>query len=318
MKKIIAIMLVLAASVGFQSSAKAQESSDPIRLALNDWSSQQVLTQITGKILQSMGYNVELVTAGYYPQMEALETGELTATMEIWTDNVPTTFQDQVDSGKINIAGSIGFKGEVGWWYPTSFEKTCPGLPGYQALLKCQDQLVTEDTFPNPRFVEYPADWGNTFNMDRFAAFGFDFQTVAAGSDGALVAEMKASQASGDPLIIMMYSPNAVFADVDFKRIAFPEHSAKCEKDASWGVNADKTYDCGFPTADILKITWPGMEDKWPKAYKLLQEMSLTLDQDLALIKAADTEGIPQDKIVTKWLADNAALWNGWVSNANM
>ncbi len=311
-KSIILATAVICLPVG----AKAQESSDPIRLALNEWSSQQVLTQIAGKLLEKMGYNVELVTAGYYPQMEAIEAGEITATMEIWTDNVPEGFTDQIAQGSIEVAGGIGFDGVVGWWYPASFEETCPGLPDYKALLECQDQLVNEDTYPNPRFVEYPADWGNTFNSDRFKALGFDFQTVSAGSDGALVAEMKAAHESGDPLVIMMYSPHVIFSEIDFKRVELPAHDPACESDPSWGVNPELTYDCGFPAADILKIVWPGMKDKWPKAHKMLSAFQISLEQDLAIVKAVDIDGVSQEEVVEKWLADNEALWGAWIGQA--
>lgn len=296
--------------------AIAQESKDPIRLALNEWSTQQILTQIAGQLLEKMGYEVELVTAGYYPQIEAIRSGEIAVTMEFWTDNVPEGFTNQIETGEIESAGSIGFDGVVGWWYPVSFEKSCPGLPDYEALLKCQDQLLSPDTFPNPKFVEYPAEWGNTFNQERFAALGFTFQAIPAGSDGALVAEMRSAHEVGTPLVIMMYSPSVVFSETDFKLVDLPAYEPACESDPAWGVNPNATFDCGFPSADIVKIVWPGMKEKWPNAYKLIQSFEVSLEQNLALMKAADIDGVRQEEIVENWLAEHEDLWRGWIAKA--
>ena len=35
-----------------------------------------------------MGYNVEYVTAGYYPQVSAVADGDIHATLEIWSSNI--------------------------------------------------------------------------------------------------------------------------------------------------------------------------------------------------------------------------------------
>ena len=298
-------------------SARAQESEDTIRLALNDWSSQQIITQITAKLLEKMSYKVELVTAGYYPQMAALESGDIAATMEVWSDNVPESFAAQVKEGKVKIVSSIGFEGTVGWWYPASFEKTCPGLPDYKALLKCQDQLVTEDTYPKPRFVEYPKDWGNTNNLERIKAFGFDFDVVSAGSGGALAAELKSAQASGEPLVIQFYTPNVSLTEVDFKLVKMPDYTPECASDPAWGINKTATYDCAFPHSEIYKVAWPGMGEKWPKAYKLIEQVSFSLEQDLAFMKANEVDGVAQDKIVDEWLSKNETVWKDWIAKAS-
>ncbi|MEE8506608.1 MAG: glycine betaine ABC transporter substrate-binding protein, partial [Kiloniellales bacterium] len=43
----------------------APESKDPIKLTIHDWTGQYVTTHIMAGVLESMGYNIELVTADY-------------------------------------------------------------------------------------------------------------------------------------------------------------------------------------------------------------------------------------------------------------
>ncbi len=66
--------LVLLAAFGIAPPAGAAgvpESDEPIKLAINEWTGQHITTRIAGELLKKMGYNVEYVTAGYYPQLVA-------------------------------------------------------------------------------------------------------------------------------------------------------------------------------------------------------------------------------------------------------
>ena len=57
--------------------AAAQESTDPIKLTLHDWTGQLITTHIMGEVLKQAGYNIEYVQADYLAQFAGLETGDL-------------------------------------------------------------------------------------------------------------------------------------------------------------------------------------------------------------------------------------------------
>lgn len=54
-------------------AAGAQESSDPIKLTLHDWTGQLITTNLMGEVLKQAGYNVEYVQADYLAQFAGLE-----------------------------------------------------------------------------------------------------------------------------------------------------------------------------------------------------------------------------------------------------
>jgi glycine betaine/proline transport system substrate-binding protein len=54
-------LAVLAAPAAAALPALAQDSSDPIKLTLHDWTGQLITTQIMGSVLQKAGLNVEYV-----------------------------------------------------------------------------------------------------------------------------------------------------------------------------------------------------------------------------------------------------------------
>ena len=84
----LALATCLVVNAGLVSAAEMGAVDEPIKLAINEWTGQHITTRVAGELLTRMGYKVEYVTAGYYPQMTALEDNSITATLEIWTSNI--------------------------------------------------------------------------------------------------------------------------------------------------------------------------------------------------------------------------------------
>jgi glycine betaine/proline transport system substrate-binding protein len=76
------------------ANAQVPESEDPIKLTLHDWTGQYITTEIMGRVLESMGYNVEYVQADYLAQFAGLEAGDLHVAMEMWE----TTGKDAMEA----------------------------------------------------------------------------------------------------------------------------------------------------------------------------------------------------------------------------
>ena len=154
--------------VATNAQAAVPESQDPIKLAINEWTGQHISTHVAGEILKRMGYNVEYVTAGYYPQMQAIEDNTISATLEIWSSNIGEHYDKALASGNVVELGDLGLVPVESWYYNDAAKAKCPGLPNYKALNDCVEAFANAETFPKGRFVDYPADWG-TSNVDRIA-----------------------------------------------------------------------------------------------------------------------------------------------------
>ncbi|MDH3689507.1 MAG: ABC transporter substrate-binding protein [Gammaproteobacteria bacterium] len=304
--------VAVAALVGllsFGSASIAAESPDPIKLAINEWTGQHITTHVAGEILKRMGYNVEYVTAGYYPQMTALQDNTVTATLEIWSSNIGENWDKALESGKVEVLGSLGLKPREAWFYPSYVKEKCPGLPSWEALNECAEIFATADTFPKGRFVDYPADWGTT-NVDRINALDMNFASVPAGSEGALIAEIKGAVARQEPLVVMFWAPHWLHAVVDMEIVELPSYESACYEDASWGKNPSATYDCDWDdSAHIDKVAWIGMKDKWPEAYNFLKNYKLSNADQEKMMNEIDVEGKDLDAVVNAWLDANESAW---------
>jgi len=312
----IALGLTLGLSAFATAQAAIPESDDPIKLAMNEWTGQHISTHVAGEILKQMGYNVEYVTAGYYPQMQAMEDNTVSATMEIWSSNIGEHYDTALASGNVIEIGDLGLEPAETWFYNNAAKEQCPGLPSYTALNECVEKFANAETFPQGRLVDYPADWGTT-NVDRLKAFGLEYTSAPAGSEGALVAEIQGADTRGEPLLVMFWSPHWVHAVVDLHPVELPAFEAGCYDDASVGVNADATYDCDWERGYIKKMAWEGMAGKWPAAAKLLENYTLTNADQIPMMNAIDQDGKKLEEVVAAWVADNEATWKPWVEAAS-
>ena len=305
--------MVAAVSIGMTcgaAQAAVPESTDTINVIMNDWTGQHVSTKIAGELLKKMGYNIEYVSAGALPQHAGLAQGNLHFQAEVWTNNIGDLYPKAVAAGDIVVLGELGLEPREGWVYPPYMEERCPGLPGYQALYDCAQAFAAADTFPKGRLITYPADWG-TRSRDIISSIEMPYEPVAGGSEGAMMAELKSAYAAKDPIIMMMWQPHWVFADLDLNWVEWNPTEVKCVEE-----NQQRDTACGFEQAKVVKVAWNGFEEKWPAAYKMLSLYSQTNDEQNAAILEVDNKGRDLDDVVAEWLANNESKWQGWIEEA--
>ena len=299
-----------------QAGAAGMGATDEtIKLALNEWTGQHITTHVAGEILKRAGYQVEYVTAGYFPQFTALADGTVSASLEIWSNNIGENWIKARDTGKVVHIGDLGLDTNEGWMYPKHMESTCPGLPDWTALADCVRTMATAETFPDGRILSYPADWG-TRSVDMINGLGIPYQAVPAGSEGALVAELKAANEKKSPLIMMFWAPHWVLAEVDVGWVQTPKYEPACVEDPAWGPNPDAVNDCGVDVAITFKVAWSGFEEKWPAAYKFLETFQMKDTDQIPMMAAIDVKGEDLAEVTTAWVDANEATWRPWLDAA--
>ncbi len=306
----IVAALLFGVSTGVSTAADVPESTDTINVILNDWTGQHVSTKIAGELLKKMGYNIEYVSAGPVPQHAGLAQGNLHFQAEVWTNNIGDLYPKAVAAGDIVEMGELGLEPREGWVYPPYMEDKCPGLPSYQALYDCAQAFAAADTFPKGRLVTYPADWG-TRSRDIIAGIDLPYEPIAGGSEGAMMAELQSAYAAQEPILMMMWQPHWVFADLDLNWVEWNPTEGQCIEEEQVRETA-----CGFEQAQVMKVAWSGFEEKWPAAYRMLTLFTQTNDEQNAAILAIDNQGRDLDEVVAEWLANNEATWQAWIDEA--
>ena len=247
--------------------------------------------------------------------MQALEDGTLTASLEIWDNNIGEHYNKAIASGNVVRIGDLGLEANEGWLYPVHMEKLCPGLPDWKALEDCVDVLVTPETMPKGRILAYPADWGHR-SADIIKGLDIPYVAVPAGSEGALVSELKSAQARKAPLVMMFWGPHWVFAEVDIRWVELPKAEPACYEDPAWGPNPNAVNDCGVAKPNIFKVAWIGMKKKWPAAFRLLELFQMADKEQIPMMAAIDVRGEDLVEVTKAWVDANKSKWQPWVDAA--
>lgn len=296
------------------AGALAQESSDPIKLTLHDWTGQLITTQLMGEVLKQGGYNVEYVVADYLAQFAGLETGDLHVAMEIWETTGREAMDAATATGKVEVLGPTGMQAKEEWWYPAYMVEKCPGLPDWNALLDaaCAEAFSTAETAPKGRYLGGPVTWGG-FDEERIEALDLLFEVIHAGTDAALFAELESAVQRQAPVLLWIYAPHWAPAKYDGEWVAFPEYTPECYSDPAWGSNPDATHDCGKPFGDIWKVGWSGVKDKWPGAHAAIEAFTIDNAEMGAMITEVDLNGKTVEAVVAEWIGANEARWKPWI-----
>lgn len=303
---------VAAAAFLAVTPALAQESTDPIKMTLHDWSGQLITTTLMGEVLKEAGYNVEYVQADYIAQFAGLKTGDLHVAMELWETTAREAMDEAFATGNVVSLGETGMQAIEEWWYPAYMEERCPGLPNWEALKDCADAFSTPETAPMGRYLGGPVTWGG-FDDERVEALGLDFEVVHAGTDAALFAELEAAYQREDPIMLWVYSPHWAPAKFKGSYVQFPPYSAECYNDPSVGINPNAAYDCGKPSGPIWKASWAGLADKWPNAEKAIKNFKISNEDMGAMVADVDLNGKSVDETVAAWMKDHKDTWSAWI-----
>ncbi|MDH3714156.1 MAG: ABC transporter substrate-binding protein [Gammaproteobacteria bacterium] len=277
--------------------AAVPESSEPIVLALHEWTGQQVTTHLAGTILATMGYSVRYITAGAYTAAIPLAHGELSASLELWSNNLGEHYSRLLAAGEIERLGDLGLDPKEGWMYPLHMQLRCLGLPAWRAFIDCASEFATPETWPKGRFVDYPAEWGQRAST-LINEEELPFATTPGGSEGAMLAELRSAVARRSPLVMMFWAPHWVLSKVEHGWVEIPE--------------ALRTrYGLEQPT--IFKAAWPGLRQRWPAAHRLLTAFRLDNDTQQRLVDRIDNGSERVADVTGQWVAEHRQVWSAWV-----
>lgn len=295
-------------------AAIAADSDDPIVIPIHNWSSQIVMSNVVGQILEEAGSNVEYVTTDSQAVYESVRLGDVTLELEVWEGAFGASFRAALEKGGIVDVGDHDAVTREDWWYPMWTKEACPGLPDWEALNACAEVFATPETGSKGRYLDGPVDWLK-HGQERVEALGMDFVVVNAGSAAALWAEIGAAEADKRPVVVFNWTPNFAEAVWPGEFVEFPAWIDGCDKDPAVGPNPDALYDCGNPATGYLKkAAWDGMEAKWPAAYAVLEKVSFTNPQIAEMAKFVDIDEMEPEDAAAAWLEANPTVWNGWIN----
>jgi len=300
-----ATLTMTLASVSGQ--ALAADSSKPIVIPTHNWDSQIVMAYVIGGIFESMGNNVEYVSADTQGVYESIRNGDVTISHEVWQSTFGKSFYAAMAKGGVIDAGNHDAKTleEVGVPKWVIDQNLCPGLPDYKALLNCADVFSTVDSDGKGRVLEGPQSWHGVEYVDRVEALlGDDWVVKFAGSDTAIWADHAAAKLEGRATLTFNWTPNWTDSE-GFVFIEWPDYYLNCRKQDGGDSK------CGSPVGWLKKAANYKFPKTHPAAYTAFSQMSFNAGQigTMSALANKDIGGLSHQDAAIKWLADNEAVW---------
>ena len=288
-------------------------SQTAITLAANPWNGSALNVAVAAQLLESeLGYEVEIVDIDENAQWAAINTGEISASLEVWPSGHAQNVIDFIDNDGANVdnAGLLGPVGKIGWFTPTYMIERHPELATWEgfadpALAGLYATAETGDLGQflggDPSFVQYDEDIINNL--------GLPMQVVYAGSEAAILAAVDAAYSREEPILVYLWTPHSAFNSYDLTNVLLPSYSDECYATAdAGGVN------CDYPADVLFKIIDASLADNAPAADAFLRAMNYDSADQIAMLAAVEGEGMSIDDAAAQWIADNEATWSAWLN----
>lgn len=287
------------------------QSQEPIKIITNNWTSQIVLSYITGNIFQAQGATVEYIPSSVSNQWGALAHGAAHIQVEVWEGTMSDQFNRLVSAGTIIDAGSHNATTLEDWWYPKYVEALCPGLPDWRALKACAAIFQRPDS--QGKGVYFAGPWEKP-DEARIRALGLDLQVRVLSQGDDLWVELKKAYETQTPIILFNWTPNWVESRYEGDFVEFPQYEPACETDPSWGINPQFIHDCGNPIGGWLKkASAVSFTQDYPCAFSTLKNISLNNQQIAVIAALVDVDKLSFQAAADQWMQNNTALWQSWI-----
>lgn len=307
---LLLIFLVFCREV--RSEALITNIPQTIKLPLNNWSSQRVISKALGAMIQSLGQGVEYKNISSTNQWGALAKGLVHVQIEVWQAAMATDYERMMHQGHILDVGTHRAVGKEDWWYPDYVEEFCPGLPDWRAMNSCAEIFSTATSNNKGVYYAGPWDYGDG---DIIRALELNF-TIHRFKNATEVWQ-KLTQAIEDkqPIMLLNWTPNWTDTHVKGKFVAFPEYQPECETEPSWGLNQHLLKDCANPSNGWLKkVVWPGLENYSPCVFRLVKNIDLTTKMISDASALVIIDGYNEEDAAKMWLRKHHKSVEQWLT----
>jgi glycine betaine/proline transport system substrate-binding protein len=291
---------------------KPSKPSDKIFIPINSWSSQRVLSNVVGQLIEELDVPVEYINISADRQWGALKRGVIHFQIEVWEPSMGQKFNQLVANGDIIDLGAHEAKVIEDWWYPKYVEDLCPELPQWQALNKCR--ALFKGLSETDKGVYFGGPW-NYGDADIIRALGLRFTIERLSDEAALWEVLTQAVEKKRPILMLNWSPNWTDDTIEGEFVDFPLYTEQCENIPEWGLNKKLVKDCGNRRDGWLKkAASPNLQQDFPCVYNLIKNISFTN----AMIKDASSlaviKSLSDKDAAIEWSKKYAKDINKWLS----
>ncbi len=280
--------------------------TETIALVENPWPASELNVAVAKIIIEKeLGNPVEIVALDENAQWDALSSGDVDASLEVWPSGHSERIAEYIDElGTVENGGELGPLGEIGWFVPKYVVDQNPALATWEGYKDAAAEFASAETGENGRFLGADPSWVQ-YDEQIISNLGLPFQVVWTGSEDALLAEVSSAYSRQEPVLFYFYSPHAIFQQFDLVQVELPAYSDACYAD-------EAAIACAYPQDKLFKIFSAGLADKDAKVHTFLSNMNYGSDAQIEML-AKLNEGMSVEESAQAWVDAHEDVWRSWL-----
>jgi glycine betaine/proline transport system substrate-binding protein len=298
-----------AADSGGSAGSCEKTEGEAINVVQNAWTASAVEAEIMKQLIEKeLCVPAKIVEIDENAMFAGMADGKVDFVTELWPSGIVEEEQKFIDEGTVKLVGELGTVGQIGWFTPSYVVEENPSLATWEGL---KDPTVaklfaTAETGDEGRFLGTDPSYSQ-YDEPIIQNLELPFVVQMSGSEAATVAEVASAVADKKPILLYWWTPTAAAGKYDLVEVKLPENTDGCYDDPA-------TIACGYPADPLMKAASAKLETKNPKVWAMLQKVTITNEQQLALLPLVEIDQRPAADVAAEWIAANQAVWKAWVS----
>lgn len=293
-------------------------SDEVITLAVAPWNGSAVNVAVAKQLIESeIGQTVETIDIDENATWPAINTDEISASLEMWPSGHQKNIVDFIDNpnGNIANAGLLGPVGKIGWYIPTYMVEAHPELATWEGFQdpELAKLFATAETGDNgqflggdPSFVQY--DQAIIDNLE------LPLEVVYAGSEEAILAALDSAYGREEPILFYLWTPHSAHNTYELTEVALPEYTADCYASTEGDGATGDGVACDYPADELFKIVSRDLATTSPAVESFIEKMNYTTDDQIEMLAAVEVDGMTMEEAASAWIEAHPDVWKAWLS----
>ncbi|MCQ8780973.1 choline ABC transporter substrate-binding protein [Mangrovibrevibacter kandeliae] len=288
-KTILAAAAALALSTG--ASIADDASCSPVRFSDVGWTDITATTALASEILQGLGYETNTKILSVPVTFASLKNKDIDVFLGTWMPSMEADVRKYLDDGSVedintNLTGAKYTLAVPQYLYDE-------GLHDFSDIAKFKDKL--DDKI----YGIEPGNDGNRLILDmikddKFGLKGFD---LVESSEQGMLAQVARANRSKQPIVFLGWAPHPMNKNFELAYLS----------------GGDDVFGPDFGGATVHTAVRKGYETACPNVFKLLKNLTFSLDIENAVMATILDDGNQPDAAAKAWLGEHPDQLSTWL-----
>jgi glycine betaine/proline transport system substrate-binding protein len=275
------------------------------------WTGSTANTYVAKYVLEKyLGCKVKVTDIAEIPVYQAMAQGKVDAVLEDW-QHVAQYKQYATKQKSVQLEGSNGLTGHIGWFIPRYLLKKYPQFKTWKGL-KGHESVFASPEAPQGMFLGGDPSYEQK-DTQLIQALGLKLKHVTVGAETAEVARFSQLIAQKKPVIMYWWTPEYRNAEFDLVEVKLPARMKSCQDDGT--VKAPvKDFRCAYSSYPLEKVFSSKFAKSGSPAVAVLKRFKWPSNSDQNLVSSwIAGQHMAPDKAAEKYVKSHKSVLNKWL-----